>query len=186
MDNFQNYENERYQKAKTFKNSSSENFVKIIKSTLFFSSLNLFLIYEITTNLLFKIFCTKKVKNISGQVALVTGSANGLGREIACKLAQNKCDIAVVDLNIVEAQKTAEFIANTYNVKTKSFKVDISKFEEVEKLKFDIEKSLGPVDILVNNAGIMPIVSLREGKPEDVQKIIDVNLTSHFWVLISN
>jgi NAD(P)-dependent dehydrogenase (short-subunit alcohol dehydrogenase family) len=35
---------------------------------------------------------------------------------------------------------------------------------------------------LVNNAGLMPFVSLREGTPEDVQKIIDVNFTSHFWV----
>lgn len=42
---------------------------------------------------------------------------------------------------------------------------------------------MGFVDILVNNAGILSVISLREGQPKDVQKIIDVNLTSHFWVI---
>lgn len=45
-----------------------------------------------------------------------------------------------------------------------------------------IDLDLGTTDILVNNAGLLPKVSLREGKPEDLERIINVNITSHFWV----
>lgn len=45
-----------------------------------------------------------------------------------------------------------------------------------------IERDMGATDILVNNAGLMPKLSLREGQPKDIDRIINVNITSHFWV----
>lgn len=61
-------------------------------------------------------------------------------------------------------------------------KVDVSKYVQVNDLRNNIENDLGPVDILVNNAGLLTKISLLEGKPEDIQRIIDVNLTAQFWV----
>lgn len=49
-------------------------------------------------------------KSIEGQVVLVTGAANGIGREICLKLCREKCKIVVVDINFQEAEKTAEDI----------------------------------------------------------------------------
>lgn len=121
-------------------------------------------------------------KVIGGQLALVTGGANGLGREIAKRLAKEGCNIVVVDLDLIGAEKAAKEIAVEFNVKTKAFKVDVSNYEEVLKLRSDIEGSIGTVDILVNNAGILAMMTLEESRPEDIQKIINVNLTSHFWV----
>lgn len=54
----------------------------------------------------------------------------------------------------------------------------------MQGLRKEIEGSLGPVDILVNNAGVLPLMSLREGKPEDIQKVLEINLLSHFWVSV--
>jgi all-trans-retinol dehydrogenase (NAD+) len=88
----------------------------------------------------------------------------------------------IVDLNLKEAQKTASEIAEKFNVVTAAYKIDVSDFEAMQQLKINLESSLGPVDILVNNAGILSKLSLREGRPTDIQKVIDVNLTSHFWV----
>jgi all-trans-retinol dehydrogenase (NAD+) len=110
------------------------------------------------------------------------GGANGLGRATAERLAQENCNIVIADLNLPEAQRTATEIAEKFQVKTAAFKVDVSKVEEIQQLKIDIEKTMGFVDILVNNAGILSSLSLLDGQPKDVQKIIDVNLTSHFWV----
>jgi hypothetical protein len=127
-------------------------------------------------------FTGVKPKCIDGQLALVTGGARGLGKEIAIKLAKQKCHLAIVDIDFETAEIVAKEIHEKYGVKTKAFKTDVSNYEDVQRLKKNIEDSLGFVDILVNNAGLMPFVSLREGTPEDVQKIIDVNFTSHFWV----
>lgn len=69
--------------------------------------------------------------------------------------------------------------------KFENSKVDVSKYEEVQSLRHNIEKDLGPVDILINNAGLLANVSLMEGKAEDIQRIINVNLTSQFWVKLN-
>lgn len=91
----------------------------------------------------------------------------------------------IIDLNFEEAKKTATEIAERFNVKTAAYKVDVSDFDAIQQLKIDIERTMGTVDILVNNAGILSTISLREGQPKDIQKLIDVNLTSHFWVRLS-
>lgn len=41
---------------------------------------------------------------------------------------------------------------------------------------------MGPVDILINNAGLMPLLSLREGSEKEIQRIVDVNVTSNYYV----
>lgn len=97
-------------------------------------------------------------------------------------MAREKCDVVIIDLNLIEGQKTALEIREKFKVRTAAFKVDVSDFEAIQKLKNDIEETLGSVDILVNNAGILSAISLREGNYDDLQKVINVNLTSHFWV----
>lgn len=49
-------------------------------------------------------------------------------------------------------------------------------------MRQQLEEDLGPVDILVNNAGLMPAVSLLEGRVEDIEKVMNVNVISHFLV----
>uniref|UniRef100_A0A182Q3P0 Short-chain dehydrogenase/reductase 3 n=1 Tax=Anopheles farauti TaxID=69004 RepID=A0A182Q3P0_9DIPT len=121
-------------------------------------------------------------KNISGWTALVTGGANGLGRDISLQLAQVGCHIAVVDLDEVNGQQTVADVRKL-GVKAQFFKADISSFEAVSNLKREVSSSLGPIDILVNNAGVLPLMSLREGTPDDLKKVIEINLLSHLWTL---
>lgn len=112
----------------------------------------------------------------------MTGGGNGLGKEICIQLAKHGCNVAVADIVHKYAECTAKEISETYGVKAKGFQVDVSDFDAIQKLRDDIESSLGCVDILVNNAGIFPLISLREGSAQDVQRILNVNLSSHFWV----
>lgn len=123
-----------------------------------------------------------KPKNIGGQLALVTGGGNGLGREIALRLAKEGCNIVIVDLDLRGAQNTAKEIEEKCKVTALAYKVDVSDYEAVERLKVDIEKSIGTVDILVNNAGILSFQYLKDLKPNEIQKIINVNLTANIWV----
>lgn len=105
-----------------------------------------------------------------------------MGQALAMRLAQEKCHIAVADINFNDAERTAKEIMKIHGVKAKAFKVDVGDVSSVKNLKDEIEKSLGPVDILVNNAGILPKFSLRDCPDQDVQRLVDVNLMSHFWV----
>lgn len=151
--------------------------VVLFLKSMFMSVLELFL--------WIKTFIIKpKPKNISGQLAVITGGSNGIGKAIAFKLAEKGCNIAIANRNLLEGEKTAKEIEEKFNVKAKAFKVDVSKQKDVAKLKMDVENSLGAVDILVNNAGLLALsISLMEGTPDNIQEIIDVNLTAYFWVI---
>lgn len=130
-----------------------------------------------------EIFVSPQQKSIYGQLALVTGGSNGIGKAIAFRLAREGCNIAIANRNIIEGERTANEIREKFNVKAQAFKVDVSKVEEVFKMKDDVEKSMGSVDILINNAGLLSMmISLLEGTPKEIQNIVDVNLTSYFWV----
>ena len=160
--------------------------LKFLLTIIVISTKSFFLSIPVFLNWLKDIFVPPKPKNISGQLAVVTGGSTGIGKAIAMRLAQEGCNIAIANRNITEGQKTAEEIANKFGVKAKAFKVDVSKNEDVKKFKEDVEQSMGSVDILVNNAGLLALsISLLEGAPENVQEIIDVNLTSYFWVSFS-
>lgn len=94
----------------------------------------------------------KNRKDIRGQLALVTGGGNGLGREICLKLAAQGCNIGVVDIDGKAAEDTAEEIRNL-GLKAKAYKVDVTSFVEIVKLRDDLRRDIGPVDILVRIQG---------------------------------
>uniref|UniRef100_A0AAG5D643 Hydroxysteroid 17-beta dehydrogenase 11 n=1 Tax=Anopheles atroparvus TaxID=41427 RepID=A0AAG5D643_ANOAO len=121
-------------------------------------------------------------KSIRGQTALVTGGANGLGRALCLRLAREGCHVAVVDIDLPGAQRTAEDVRQL-GVKAEAFLADIASSEEVDRLRLAVETKLGPVDVLVNNAGLLAVLSLSEGKATDLERIINVNLLSHFWTI---
>lgn len=62
------------------------------------------------------------------------------------------------------------------------FQTDVSKLEEIEKLKVEIESSLGTVDILINNAGIFLTKDITVEKPEVLTRMVSINLMAHLWV----
>ncbi|XP_062543339.1 17-beta-hydroxysteroid dehydrogenase 13-like [Armigeres subalbatus] len=130
-----------------------------------------------------QLFLPAKKKSITGQLALVTGGGNGLGRALCFRLAQEGCAVAVADIDLVGARRTAEEVRTRFGVKANAFHVDVSDYGSVCKMKEDIESALGNVDVLVNNAALLAMLSISEGKPEDIQRIVNVNLLSHFWTI---
>lgn len=114
-----------------------------------------------------------------GQVALVTGSARGIGKAIAEGLARKGADIVIADVNLEEARETSHEIEKN-GVKTMAVKLDVSKSEEVVKTFEEIMKGFGRLDILVNNAGITRDSLLLRMKEEDWDSVINVNLRGVF------
>ena len=114
-----------------------------------------------------------------GKTAIVTGSARGLGREIALSLAQSGCSLVLAD--IVYPEETAKQIREIGS-HCVSIRVDVSDEIEVKNLVRKVLDKYEKVDILVNNAGISQLsYTPTEDLPvEEWDKIIRVNLKGTF------
>ncbi|MEF8882862.1 MAG: SDR family NAD(P)-dependent oxidoreductase [Halapricum sp.] len=91
--------------------------------------------------------------DLSGQVALVTGSAKGIGRDLLLELADRGADVAVHYRTSAEAAAEVAREASDRGVRTTAIAADVTDPEEVAALFEALETDLGTVDILVNNVG---------------------------------
>jgi 3-oxoacyl-[acyl-carrier protein] reductase len=116
---------------------------------------------------------------LKDKVALVTGGARGIGRAIALAFAKEGADIAVGDVNLEEAQKTAADI-EALGRKALALAVDVTDYQKVEETVNKILDKFAKVDILVNNAGITKDnLLLRMSQPE-WDAVLAVNLKGTF------
>ncbi|XP_073848415.1 uncharacterized oxidoreductase YoxD-like [Musca autumnalis] len=121
---------------------------------------------------------SKSPQSLFGEVALITGSGRGLGRDIAIALAKHGCHIAIVDIQGKLATETAEYIREKYDVKAKAYTVDVQDYQQLLNLQKLVTSDLGDVTILVNNAGILTLSSIENPPADEVQRMINVNLTA--------
>ncbi len=117
--------------------------------------------------------------DLSGQIAIVTGASQGLGKAVAIRLAANGATVLCVARNASKLSETVETITAAGG-KADAVQCDVTDRADVEKLFADVESKYEKLDILVNNAGItrdtlMPIMT-----DEQWDEIIAANLTSCF------
>uniref|UniRef100_A0A336LUK6 Short-chain dehydrogenase/reductase 3 n=1 Tax=Culicoides sonorensis TaxID=179676 RepID=A0A336LUK6_CULSO len=141
----------------------------------------LFLIILITIVVFYLVLAYRQTpKDLTNKVILVTGGANGLGKELSLQLARLGCKIAIADFDMKNAEKTVQEITRRGN-EAAAYKVDVSNLEDIQKLKLYIERDLGTVDIVINNAAILYTKSIEDEDPKLLEKIMDVNVMSLFW-----
>lgn len=120
------------------------------------------------------------MKLLEGKVALITGAARGIGKEIAIKFASEGADIAFTDLVIDEnGKKTEEEIA-AYGVKVKGYASNAADYAATEEVVKEIKNDFGHIDILVNNAGITKDGLMLRMTEQQWDAVIAVNLKSAF------
>ncbi len=112
---------------------------------------------------------------LTGKTALVTGAARGIGRSIAETLVACGARVAIADLDLAAAEKTAAEIGNA-----RGFACDVSDPAAVTALIETVETEFGSLDILVNNAGITKDNLMARMKDEDWDAVMNVNLRSAF------
>lgn len=116
---------------------------------------------------------------LKGKVALVTGSAQGIGKAIAISLAREGADVIISDVNLEKAEETAKEIG-TMGVKTLALKANVADFAEVEGMIDKVIAEFKKIDILVNNAGITRDNLIVRMKEEDWDLVLDINLKGTF------
>lgn len=120
--------------------------------------------------------------NLSGQVAVVTGSGNGIGRSIATKLAHAGAHIVLIDNDKEKNLETKKMVENIGS-KVLTFHLDVTDRGGLQDVVQEVTEELGDISIVVNNAGI-----LLRGKIDDENsaqkwdKTINTNLTGAFNV----
>jgi NAD(P)-dependent dehydrogenase (short-subunit alcohol dehydrogenase family) len=113
----------------------------------------------------------------AGKVALVTGAAQGIGREYARGLAAEGADVALADLNGAGLKETARILAEC-GVRTALFEVDVTDEPGVARMAAGAADRLGRIDLLINNAGLH-LEDYNETTRLDVarwRRILDVNV----------
>jgi 3-oxoacyl-[acyl-carrier protein] reductase len=114
--------------------------------------------------------------DLSGKVALVTGSTRGIGRAIATSLAGAGARVAVVGRDEPRAKDAAAAISGD----ARGFACDVGDIASVTALVEAVEKEMGGTDILVNNAGLTRDNLLMRLRDEDWDAVIDANLRGAF------
>ncbi len=118
---------------------------------------------------------------LQNKIAIVTGSAGGLGAAVAEKFVQNGASVALWDMN-EKGLKEMEERLTQYGVKVKGYKTNVTDYDEVMDKGQQVVRDFGRIDILINCAGGGKDISLglRELDYEKWVKLIDLNMNSAF------
>ena len=117
---------------------------------------------------------------LDGKVSFVTGGARGIGKAIAQALAEAGSDLALVDIDMEEAAKTADEIEKNTGVKAIAIQADVTKPEEVDAMIRSIMEVFGHLDAAFCIAGICMNIPAEEMTYEQWKKVLDINLTGVF------
>ncbi|HHF2936022.1 TPA: SDR family NAD(P)-dependent oxidoreductase [Vibrio diabolicus] len=113
------------------------------------------------------------MRGLKNKVALVTGSANGIGLAIAKRLYEEGANVALADWN---EDQLANAVEGFDKQRVSAHSIDVSDPDKVAALISDVVTRFGKLDILVNNAGVHVPGSVIEGSVEDWKKISGVNI----------
>lgn len=115
-----------------------------------------------------------------GQVALVTGSGQGIGQAIALRFARDGADVALIDVNGAAVEAVAREVRGLGR-RAAVRVADISDYSAIQAAVEQIAAELGRLDVLINNAGVEKRAPFLEIKQEDWQRQLDVNLSGTFY-----
>ena len=117
---------------------------------------------------------------LDGKKGFVTGAARGIGKCTATAFAEAGADVAIVDLDYAEAQKTAAELAAQTGRRVIAIKTDCTKQDEVDAMIQQVVAELGGLDFCHNNAGICINAPAEEMTYAQWHKVIDINLNGIF------
>ena len=120
-----------------------------------------------------------EAKRLTGKVAVITGAASGIGRQVARTFAAAGARVVIADLDAEQARATAAEI-DREGAQAIAVAMDVTSETEVEAAMDTVTESLGRIDILVSNAGIQIVAPLEELGFADWRRLLAIHLDGAF------
>ena len=116
---------------------------------------------------------------LQGKVALVTGSASGIGKDVAAVFANSGAKVAIVDINLAGAQATADELRKK-GFQATAVAADVTNESQVQAAVAHVVETFGSVDVLVSNAGIQIVAPIETYSFSDWKKMLAIHLDGAF------
>jgi NADP-dependent 3-hydroxy acid dehydrogenase YdfG len=114
-------------------------------------------------------------ENIEGKVVVITGGSSGLGEATARHLAAKGAVVAIAARRADRLETIVSEI-EAAGGKAKALQVDVTDKRQVDQLIADVVAAFGRIDVLVNNAGLMAIAPMSQGRTDEWDRMIDINV----------
>jgi NAD(P)-dependent dehydrogenase (short-subunit alcohol dehydrogenase family) len=125
-------------------------------------------------------WCQKNLPDLTGQRALVTGAASGLGFETAAGLASRGAEVLLADINVAGGQAAVERIrAQVPGARAEFRALDLADLADIRRFAAALDADKRALDILVNNAGLLPPLQRRTTK-DGFELKFGINVLGHF------
>ncbi|MGZ8842625.1 MAG: SDR family NAD(P)-dependent oxidoreductase [Pyrinomonadaceae bacterium] len=116
--------------------------------------------------------------NFNDKTVIVTGGARGIGRAVVNAFAEAGADVVIGDLRCEDAKTAALNTSETYHRRVIAVHCDVTKPEEVERLRDEALREFGKIDVLVNCAGWDRLLPFIKTTPDFWQKVLSINFLS--------
>lgn len=113
--------------------------------------------------------------NFENKKVIVTGGAQGIGREVCQGIVDGGGQVIILDINTEVAQKTADELGNT-----SVYKIDLGDSANIREVMAQVIKDHGKLDVLINSGGIIAKSTFENVTDEEWERTIRINLTGTF------
>ena len=110
-----------------------------------------------------------------GKIALITGGAKGIGRQIVIEMAKAGYDVAVNYHSRPQAAEEVCAIAREFGVRAEMFYADMGSVEDIRRMYREVAEVFPEIDVLVNNAGISSEVYFLDATEEDFDRMTAID-----------
>ena len=127
----------------------------------------------------------KNLFDLTGQVAIITGSSRGIGRAIAERMAEHGARVVISSRKLQACEEVVQAINAKHGAgRAIAIAANISSKDDLAQLVAQTEQQLGPVDVLVCNAASNPYYGPQAGiTDEQFRKILDNNIVANHWLI---
>jgi 2-hydroxycyclohexanecarboxyl-CoA dehydrogenase len=116
-----------------------------------------------------------RFNDLKGKTVIVTGGARGIGRAVVHSFAEAGAEVVIADLRCEDARTAALNATETFHRRVVAVQTDVTKREDVERLRDETIGLFGKIDVLVNCAGWDRLLPFLKTTPDLWQKVLSIN-----------